>query len=373
MGVRHMCEQKPVLRVAHVFGTLNLGGAETMIMNVFRSLGNRPVRFDFFVSGQEQGYYEPEIHALGGKVHHLTKRSEDAWRHHRDLHRIVKEQRYDILHFHTQNAFTTLLEILMVKLAGKAKIVVHCHNTMDWRGKRMLLLHKACRGMLNKLTDVKLSCGADAAQWLYGSEYGVTVIPLPVICDRYLYDPERADSLRRAAGLDGKRVYLHVGRFSDVKNHSFLLDVFAELVKRQENSILLLAGDGELRNRMEEKAETLGIGENVFFLGNISDVYDKMCLADGMIFPSKYEGFPTVILEAQAAGLPCLIADTITPAIAITNLVERYPLEASAAQWAERILQKSADSAMRLTANERIRNLYDVKVTVEQLMRAYTL
>lgn len=367
-----MCEQKSVLRVAHVFGTLNLGGAETMIMNVFRALGNRPVTFHFFVSGQEQGYYEPEVRSLGGRIHHLTKRSESIWNHHAELYRILKEQRYDIVHFHTQNAFTTLLEILMVKLAGKARIVVHCHNTMDWRGKKMLLLHKASRGLMNALTDVKLSCGAAAAQWLYGTEKNVTVIPLPVICDRYLYSPERNHALRTDAGLLGKRVYLHVGRFSDVKNHSFLLDIFAELIKRQENSVLLMAGDGELRGQMEAKAEQLGISGNVSFLGNISDVYDKMCLADGMIFPSKYEGFPTVILEAQAAGLPCLISDTITPAIAVTDLVERYPLDATAAQWAEKMLEKSADAATRLAANGKIRALYDVTVTVEQLMRAYT-
>ena len=367
-----MCEQRSVLRVAHVFGTLNLGGAETMIMNAFRTLGDRPVTFDFFVSGQDHGYYEPEVRRLGGKVHHLPKRSESMWDHHAQLYRILKEQRYDVVHFHTQNAFTTLLEILAVRLAGKSRAVVHCHNTMDWRSKKMLLLHKASRCLLNALTDVKLSCGAAAAQWLYGSEKNVTVIPLPVICDRYLYSRERSDALRSEAGLTGKQVYLHVGRFSDVKNHSFLLDIFAELVKRQENSVLLMAGDGELRPQMEAKAEQLGISGNVRFLGNIPDVYDKMCLADGVIFPSKYEGFPTVILEAQAAGLPCLISDTITPAIALTDLVEQYPLEASAEQWAEKMLGMSADPATRRAANDTIRRVYDVSETVEQLMRAYT-
>ena len=359
-------------RILHVLGTLDLGGAETMIVNVMRSLRNSEISFDFLVSGEKIGYYEQEVMALGAEVRHLTKRSQSFWKHHWEIYRIVRETGYGTLHFHTQNAFLTSVEILAAKLGGAKKIVVHCHNTMDWRNSKMLLLHKLARPLLNALTDVRLSCGNAASEWLYGTTEQVIVLPLPVVCDRYRCSQTQRDALRAEAGLTGKRVYLHVGRFSDVKNHTFLLDIFAQLLQRNENSVLLMAGDGPLRSDMEEKAQSLGMEGKAVFLGNISNVYEKMMLADVFVFPSKYEGFPTVVLEAQAAGLECIISDAITPEIAITDLVKQLPLTEQAEVWAEQIAAlPAAEPERKRRANDAIREKFDVSVTVQRLMEVY--
>lgn len=359
-------------KVLHVFGGLGMGGAETMIMNVFRVLGQSNVCFDFVVSGEQIGYYEPEAAALGGSIHHITKRSVSMWKHHRDFYDVIRKNGYEIIHFHTQNAFLTVLEICAAKMAGVKRIIVHCHNTMDWRKGKMLTLHEKSRGWLNRLADVRLSCGNDASKWLYGSTEGVQILPLPVMCDRYRYSQKDYDALREQMGLTGKKVYIHVGRFSDVKNHTFLLDVFAQLVKREPDSVLLMAGDGELRPEMEAKAKALCLEGKAVFLGNINDVYNKLILADAFLFPSKYEGFPTVVLEAQAAGLPCIISDTITPEIALTELVTQLPLDASAEHWADEILRICTSGTRdRLRGNEVIRETYDVSVTRKQLLEIY--
>ena len=196
-------------------------------------------------------------------------------------------------------------------------------------------------------------------------------MPLPVKCDALRFDPERQKKLKEEAGLTGKTVYLHVGRFMDVKNHVFLIQIFEELHRRQPDSVLLLVGDGELRPQIEEQAKAAGLSDSVRFLGNVSDVPDKMNLADAMIFPSKYEGFPTVLLEAQAAGLDCFASDSITPEIKLTDRIHWLSLEQSPAVWAEKILvtKRKPD---RAADNEPVKAKYDVSAVTRRLTELYT-
>ena len=157
----------------------------------------------------------------------------------------------------------------------------------------------------------------------------------------------------------------------EVKNHDFVVKIFAELHRRQPDSVLLLVGDGELRPAVEAQVKEAGLTGAVRFLGNISDVPDKMVLADVLLFPSKYEGFPTVLLEAQAAGLECFVSDTITPEVRLTGRVHPLPLTSSAAEWADAVLS-APRSADRAADNAAVRQKYDVSVVTKRLMELYT-
>lgn len=357
-------------KVLQSLGSLNMGGAETMVVNVMSALAPEKIQFDFVIPGAEQGYYEPVVRALGAQVHHIPKRAESFWQFHRAFYRTIRQGGYKTVHIHTQNAFFTSLQVFAARRAGAQKIIVHSHNTMDWRGGAALRLHKLCCGWLYRHADVRLACGREAARWLFGTEAGVEVLPLPVQCDRLRFDPQKQQALRAQAGLQGKKVYLHVGRFMDVKNHAFLIRAFEQLYRQQPDSVLLLVGDGELRPAVEAQVQAAGLADAVRFLGNIRDVPDKMLLADALIFPSKYEGFPTVLLEAQAAGLECFVSDSITPEIRLTGRVHPLPLSQGPAFWAQQILA-AEPGADRAADNAVIRARYDVSAVAERLCQIY--
>lgn len=358
-------------RVLQGLGSLNVGGAETMVVNVLENLDRQSVMFDFVIPGIEKGALEPRVTRLGAKVYHTPKRSENLIESYRAFERIIRENEYKTVHLHTQNAFLTAPHVFLARRAGAQTIIVHSHNTMDWRNGTMLRLHKACRKWLYRHTDVRLACGREAAEWLFGTTEGVEIFPLPVCCDRFLFDEKKRGALRRKMGVDGQTVYLHVGRFMDVKNHAFLIRVFEEIHRRQPDSVLMLVGDGELRPEIEAWVRQAGLENSVVFWGNVSDVADKMMAADAMIFPSKYEGFPTVLLEAQAAGLDAFISDSITPEIALTGRIHPVSLRESAQAWAETVLQ-TRRALDRAADNAVIRAKYDVSAAAERLTQIYT-
>lgn len=358
-------------RILQVVGALNIGGAETMLVNVLRNMDRQRCQFDFVVSGNEKGYYEEEIQELGGVIYHVTKRADSIWKHYHQFHSLVKRQKYKIVHIHQQNAFFTVLQIIAAKRAGAEKIITHCHSTNDWRGRSLIFLHKIMRRVVNRLADVRLACGEEAAKWLYGTTKGVGIVPLPVDCSKYIFSEELYRELRDRYGYSGKKVYIHVGRFSDVKNHRFLIEIFEGIKAMNKSSVLFLIGDGELRKDMEKVVKEKRLENDVVFWGNIGDVNEKLLMADAFLFPSKYEGFPTVLLEAQAAGLPCFISDTITKETDITDLIRRISLKKNAGEWASEVIKEHRYIEDRDKYNQIIKEKYDVLVTVEQLMKLY--
>lgn len=359
-------------RVLQSLGSLNMGGAETMIVNTLASIDRERVTFDFVIPGAEEGLLEPRVKQLGANVYHIPKRSESFLGFHRAFYRVVRTGGYQTVHLHTQNAFFTALQVMLARRAGAKRIIVHSHNTMDWRKGMSLRLHTMCRKWLYRHADVRLTCGLEAAKWLFGTTESVEVLPLPICCDQFLFNEAKREVLRTASGLNGKTVYLHVGRFMDVKNHAFLIQVFEEIHRRKPESVLLLVGDGSLRTDIERQVQDAGLADCVFFLGNITDVADKMIAADVMIFPSKYEGLPTVLLEAQAAGLDAFVSDTITGEIALTKRIHLLALSAGAPAWAEAILSAKC-TQNRAADNAVIRQKYDISEVAQRLTQIYAI
>lgn len=342
-------------KVLNVVATLDVGGVENMMVNLVRE----GLRTDFATCTGTEGYYEEEVKKLGSRVYRLTKRSKSIVRHHVDLYKILKKGRYEVVHLHTQNAFFTSLHALVARLAGVGRVISHSHNTKDWR-KNSSFLHKLSICALNTLVDVKLACGEGAAEWLYGKKDGVSIIPLPIDCSKFMYDEKIRRYERERLGLKGKKVFICVGRFSDVKNQMFLVDVFNDVVKYDNNCVLLFVGDGENRVEVGEKVTEYGLSENIKFLGIIGDVYSKMIASDVFLLPSLYEGFPTVVLEAVSTGLPCLVSDKISSEVRIGDYVKRVCLEKE--EWVKRVLSVSKLCAeKRLSGNELVALEYDVR------------
>lgn len=363
---------RPEEKVLQVMGTLFVGGAETMMVNVFREIDRQELSFDFLVNGNRGGYYEDVVRELGGQVLYLSKKSRHPFRHAREFYRLLRSDSYVAVHFHTQNAFLTAVQMTVARAAGARRIIVHSHNTQDWRGSALRFFHRWFRGYLYRHADVRAACGKEAARWLFGTEAGVEIVPLPVPCRRFLYSEERYHALRKEAGVEAKTVYVHVGGFREAKNHWFLLEVFQCILKEEPESVLFLVGTGELQEAVRERAARLGIADSVVFCGMVTDVENKLILADVFLFPSKYEGLPTAVLEAQAAGLPCYVSDRVTREVQVTDLVCPISLERPPAQWAEQILEeKDRKRSPRSRYAPIVARTYDVSVTAAQLLRLY--
>lgn len=202
---------------------------------------------------------------------------------------------------------------------------------------------------------------------------GVKIVPLPVVCERYYYRESIYRNERERLGYKNNLIFVHTGRFWKQKNHEFLIDIFAEICKKRSDAILFLLGDGELKDQIKNKVKELNLDEKVIFWGNVSDVGNKLIMSDAFLFPSLYEGFPTVVLEAQAAGLPCYISDTITSKIAETELVKQIALNQTAAEWSDFILSDmEINTSDRRTGNSIIAEKYDIKITKEIFVQLYT-
>ena len=357
-------------KILHIAGAFNIGGAETMLINVLRYIDKSRYHIDIAVSGSEEGFYEAEAGRLGSRIYHVPKRSESFIGHLTELNRLIKKERYDIVHINTQNAFFSGLELMAARAAGCKRIVLHCHSSNDWRSKKILFVHRLWKRYVYTHADVRLACSREAALWLFGTDKGVELFPLPVACENYLYDQDKYEQLRRSFGYEGRFIYVHVGRFVDVKNHAFLIEVFEELKKLKKESLLFLIGDGELKAEIEKQVKGKGLEEDVVFWGSIEDVYEKLMMADAFIFPSKYEGLPTVLLEAQAAGLPCFISDRISKDIDITDLITRLSIEDVPYSWALRI-SESGKCSNRESYNEIVNKKHGITTAIQALTEIY--
>ncbi len=161
----------------------------------------------------------------------------------------------------------------------------------------------------------------------------VIVIPNAIDTKKYFYDGDKRNRKRFELGLQDYFVVGHIGRFHPQKNHKFLLEIFKCIKEKQEKSKLVLVGDGPLRSQIENQIQKLGIEDSVMLLGSRSDVPEILQAMDVLVFPSLYEGLPGVVLEAQAAGLPCIVSDTVTEEVAITNLVKYLSLKREPYYW----------------------------------------
>ena len=231
---------------------------------------------------------------------------------------------------------------MILKVAAQHNIpvrIAHSHNSSQDKNLKYLVKMWYKRYIPKYATNL-FACGKDAGDWMFGGA-PYQIINNAIDAALYCYDPAKHEKIRRQLGIANKIVIGHVGRFSQPKNHPFLLEIFAALLKKEANAVLLLVGGGTDMQKMQAKAQALGVAEHVRFLGIRSDVADLMQAMDVFVFPSLYEGLPVTMIEAQAAGLPCIISDKVPPECILTEgLVDVLPLSAEPEIWATKILEK---------------------------------
>lgn len=361
-----------MIRVLHVLGGLDRGGAETMVMNLYRAIDRTKIQFDFVIHTSSHQAYYPEIVEMGGKIYSFPAFNginfvelQKMWNQF-----FVEHPEYKILHSHVRSYAS--LYIPIAKKYG-VKTIIHSHSTSNGRGIASIV-KRIMQYPLRHQANYLMACSNEAGRWLYGDKAclkdNYIFLPNAIDTEKYRYSEDAANKYREQFGLAGKFVIGHVGRFHEAKNHMFLLEVFAEVAKRKTDAMLLLVGDGDLRSSIEAKIKELQIEERVILTGSRGDVAEIMSAMDVFVFPSLYEGLPVTVVEAQAAGLHCLISSCITEDVDISELVERLPIT-NTAVWVERMVHLNAE---RVDVTQEIREAgFDIRDSVRKITEFYKM
>lgn len=366
--------QKNKLRVLHYVAIMNRAGEETFIMNVFRKINRQYVMFDFLCSLGQRGEYDDEIESLGGIIYHL---SEKKIVHSTTIDTCIKlfkflkrhSGEFSAFHIHTQHAMSAYLNAMVAKMTGIPKVIVHSHSTNTLYH---LNAHKLFRPLLAKTKVDRFACSNEAGKWLYGERGRFQIIKNGIDTNRFCYSENVRNRVRIEHGWTGNKIVGHVGSFTYPKNHLFLLEVFRELIKLDSSVRLILVGKGEYKSRILQYMSDNNISEYVTLMGVRQDVSDICQAMDIMIFPSRYEGLPVALVEAQAAALPCLISDVISNEIDLTDCIHRASLNSSAVEWAKMAKKILDDNHPRCDTSVKIRTAgYDIETTAKELQEFY--
>lgn len=374
------------IHVLHVLGGVGLGGAESRIMDLYRQMDRSEIQFDFLVhSGalnrstcrnvdqRKPEFYDEEIQALGGHIYVLPKFTVyNYFSYRRAVQAFFAEHReFRVVQGHMTSAAGIYLPI--AKKAGVPITVAHARNAGVVKGPKGLAT-KFFRHGLAKKADRCFACSALAGEDVFGRaamEAGeVKIIHNAIDVSRFTYNKKLREEMRAQLGLSEELVLGHVGRFEYQKNHPYLLDVFAAVCKQRSDAALLLLGDGVDRPAMEQKCKELGIADRVRFLGNRKDAERYYQAMDLFLLPSFFEGLPGVLVEAQAAGLKCIVSDTVTKEAQATDLVSYLSIEDPVEVWVQEIIEQ-ADYVRRDTERELKEAGFDVRGQAESYRKFY--
>ncbi|SDA65871.1 Glycosyltransferase involved in cell wall bisynthesis [Lachnospiraceae bacterium G11] len=335
-------DSKPI-RVLHVLGRLDMGGAENRIMDLYRMIDRSKVQFDFMIHTTDKCFFNGEIESLGGHIYSVPRyfiknhlEYTKAWNKFFEEHPEI-----EVVHGHMTSTAGIYLPI--ARKHGVRLSIAHTRSAGVPQGIKGLMT-KVLRIGLYKKADVCIACSKLAGINSFGNkafkEGYITVVPNAVDTARFAYNESVRAKIRKELGIsDETFVVGHVGRFHHAKNHEFLFGIFTEIKKQIPNSKLVLVGDGELREQITKWINEFGIDKDVILTGTKKNVEDYYQAFDYFVFPSRYEGLPGTVVEAQASGLRCLISDAVTNEVMITDLAEAKSLNDSPAEWAGRVIE----------------------------------
>jgi len=370
------------IRILHVVGGMNRGGIETWLMHVLRHIDRDRFQMDFLVHTAEPCAYDDEVYAIGSKIIHCLNLSQ-PWIYAANFRRILHEcGPYDIVHSHVHHFSGYVL--YLAKQAGIPVRIAHSHNDTSaveakavWHRRLYLALTK---NWIARYATMGLGCSHKAVANLFGSDWQSDPRWRVLYCGINLTPFQKqvnSDSLRAELGIPTDAFVIgHVGRFAEQKNHVFLLEIAAEVAKREPKMRLLLLGEGSLRSDIEQKVLQMGLSDRVIFAGIRPDVPEIMgSIIDIFLFPSLHEGLGLVLIEAQAAGLPCIFSSVVPDeADVVKPLVRRLSLSQPASEWAEGVLTQR-DAGSTITKSDALALVetspFNIETSVKQLESIY--
>ena len=327
-----------MIRVLHVVSGLGSGGVESMLYNYYLHLDRTKVQFDFIVHESERGLLETKFQFLGSNIYRVSSKKDSLKKNILQIYKVIREGNYNIVHCH-QN----FLNFISLFLAKKCRIPVrisHAHGYIKDIKMNEKVKNHIRRYLNNYFTNYMFSCSTASGKWLHGERWIVNqeniLMKNAIDVDKFLFDNTVRKKYRTSFNFDDKIVLLHVGRFSEEKNHFFMVDIIERLLKKANHYILLFVGDGKTKSKVEEYTREKKLNECIMFLGERDDISELMNAADILLFPSKNEGLGMATIEGQATGLKVLASNKIPSETNITPNISYIPLDGPA-EWANKI------------------------------------
>ena len=364
------------IKILQVGLSSNLGGIEKYLINIHRNIDFDKFQIDYLVFKGENVCFYNEI-SKKSKIYSITHRNKNYIKFLKELKKFLKETSYDYIHFNLME-FSCFERIIYARKYTKSKIILHSHIANHQMPNLKTKILNEIGKFLIKRKDIyiKAACSKEAGIYMFKDfkNKKFTILNNGIDIDEFKFNQANRNEIRKKLQIDNSLVIGNIGRLVYQKNHTFLLDIFSEILKLKKDAILLIIGKGELRNKLEEKASKLNITKKIIYIENTNKVNEYLSAMDVFLFPSLFEGLGIVLIEAQASGLKCFITDSLPDVINVTKNIERISLDKSAKEWAKEIvnIENCNKNEERLLVNKELKKSeFDVKNSVKILEKFY--
>lgn len=348
----------------------NGDGTAVALMNYYQELIEHGWRIDFLVLKIFECEWLNKVKADGNNIYELPKENKYSYKVSRKIRSIIKEGKYDIVHVNMPGhvGFETLK---MARQYGIGKRIFHAHNPRNNLNLKTVISTKVYDYLLQREATELVACSKSAGNSRFGNK-DFQVLKNVIDTDRFVYRLEDRRYIREKLHIEKKVVVGVVGRFAAQKNPEFLLECFAEYNKLNKESVLLWIGDGELQEKIQDRAKNMGLKGACLFVGRKNNIEKWYSAMDLFLLPSKFEGMGIVFLEAQCTGLPCFGSTNVPIETEVTELMHRISLKQEANYWAtamKKVTDMSGDRRSR--ASEFINAGYTHEATKSDLLNMY--
>lgn len=361
------------IKILQYTGTMNMGGAETLLMNLYRNMNRNKYEFHFVTHSKKKCYYYDEIIKLGGKIIYIDHPTiKNFKKYSQDFKKIIKNNGpYNAIHSHVQ-----LFNGIVLREAKRNEIpniISHAHLNGDYSRKtiKRIIYKNFSKYLINNSATYRISCSNDSGKYLYGNRE-FKLLNNAIDINKFKY--EYSNTLIEELGLKkDNKIITHIGSFKEAKNHNFIIEVFRELVNKDNRYELVLVGKGNLEEIIKKKVIEYGIEKKVHFLGLRDDIPQILKSTDIFFMPSILEGLPVVLVEAQAAGVSCVISNTIPKECDMgLNLINFLSLNENIETWVDLIINtKKNYSSFHERKNKILKCGYDLEKNIKFLEELY--
>lgn len=350
------------IRIAQIIGKWLGGGVEAVVMNYYHHIDRTKIQFDFICDNDSTNIPYKEIEELGGKVI-LIPPYQKVFKYHKELKKVLKDGNYKIVHSHINTL--SVFSLFAAKCAGVPVRIAHSHSTTNKKEWKKNIVKVTLRPFTKLVATDYMACTEHAGRWMFGTKAfdndKVYILNNAIDLDKFKYDEKLRKKIRKELKLSDNTVVIgHIGRFVAQKNHTQLIDIFNGYHKNNNNSVLMLIGQGPLMEEIKEKVNNLGLKDCVIFLGqkdNANEYYNAM---DLFLFPSLYEGLGMVVIEAQVNGLPCVVSDEVPKIAKISDNIKFISIKDSSLRWVS--ILEDLNNSSRNKNNNTAFDKYDIKL-----------
>lgn len=361
------------IRILYEGISANLGGIETFIYNLYKKINKEKFEISFLIDKGLKIAYQEEYEKDGCKFYEIENRKKNYFKYLKELKQVYQNNNFDIIHINIMS-YSLFERIIYACKYSKAKVIIHSHNggfSKDCAYKKTMLLDKIGRLFIKKYNNklIKIACGEKAGKFAFKNNK-FEIFNNGIDIDKFRFSELNRKLIRNELKISGKETVLGlIGMFNNPKNHTFLIDIFNEYKKMDNNSKLILIGDGYLRNEIKEKVHKLNLDDSVLFLGKRYDVERLYSAMDIYVMPSLYEGLSISLCEAQINGLKCYTSDDVDKDSNITGNVKFISLKETAETWAKEIF--SLDNKRDSDALQKIPDNFNSEVSYKKLSEFY--